>query len=214
MDFYLKLATQIQNFFKYDLVCLPSELTGKVLRVEVQIPSLEPLSWLAAQNSPVKTYWSDRQDTFTMAGVGALEVISGDLQIDYATIFEQLRKNLSPLFPHVRYYGGIGFSQDVVIDPDWQLFGNYRFVIPRFEVWRCGNDSFFACNFSCDLNSGQLDLELDLILQELAQLNFTGLTMQSSLALQLDLPAPTLSERVDCPGRIEWNRTIYPHIHS
>ena len=207
MDFYLKLATQIQNFFKHDLVVLPSGLAGKVLRVEVQIPSLEPLSWLAAQDSAVKTYWCDRQGRFTMAGVGTLDTISGDLPIDYATIFGKLRKNLSPLFPHVRYYGGIGFSQDLPIDPDWKLFGNYRFIIPRFEVWIEGSDSFLACNFSCDLSSEQLNLELELILAELAQLNFTE-SATRAVPLPIDLSVPKLCKRVDRPNRAEWSQNI------
>jgi menaquinone-specific isochorismate synthase len=208
MDFYLKLVAQIQNFFKHDLVFLRSELEGKILRLEVQIPSLEPLSWLAAQNSAVKTYWCDRQVNFTMAGVGTLDIIAGDLPIDYSTIFGKLRKKLSPLFPQVRYYGGIGFSQDLPIDPNWKLFGNYRFIIPRFEILVKGSDSFFACNFSCTLNSEQLNLELELILQELAQLNFTESATRSDLPLQIDLSALTLCDRIDRPNRTEWSQNI------
>ena len=200
MDFYLKIATQIQNFFKYDLVSLPPELAEKILRVEVEIPRLEPLSWLAQQHSAVKTYWSDRQGNLTMAGVGTLDLIAGDLPIDYATIFGELRKNLSPLFPQVRYYGGIGFSQDLKIDPDWKLFGNYRFIIPRFEIWIRGEASFFACNLSCNLESEQLNLELARILTELAQLNF------GESAVPLDLPAQI--GRVDRPNRVEWGQNI------
>ena len=98
MDFYLKIATELQKFFKEDLIDLPPTMAGKILRVEVQIATLEPLSWLARQQADVKTYWSDRQGGFAMAGVGALKTIAGDIPIDYATIFGQLRQNLSAYF--------------------------------------------------------------------------------------------------------------------
>jgi menaquinone-specific isochorismate synthase len=200
MDLYLKIATQIQNFFKYDAIDLPLEMEGKFLRIEVPIPSLEPLSWLARQNSDIKTYWSDRQGDFTMAGIGTLNIIAGDLPIDYPTIFGQLRQNLSSLFPNVRYYGGIGFSQDRSIDSNWKLFGNYRFVVPRFEICTDGINTVFACNFRCN-SLGNFDSEkLDPILAELTQIDFTRSKIGSELPLQID--------RIDTPNFVDWHRNI------
>jgi menaquinone-specific isochorismate synthase len=204
MDLYLNIATQIQNFFKYDLICLPLEMAGKIVRIEVRISNLEPLSWLGQQKSDVKTYWSDRQGHFTMAGVGALDLIAGDRSIDHSTIFGQLRQNLSPLFPKVRYYGGIGFSQDRSIDSDWKSFGNYRFVIPKFELWTDGINTFFACNFRCDFSSEKLDSILD----EVTQLYFSSANSLAELPLQIDLSAPMLRNRIDTPNQIEWERNI------
>ncbi|WP_310426242.1 isochorismate synthase [Chamaesiphon sp. VAR_48_metabat_135_sub] len=220
MDLDLKIATQIQNFFQYDLIYIPLAMEGKILRVEVQIPTIEPLNWLAQQKSDIKTYWSDRRGHFTMAGVGTLDAIAGDLPINYANIFGQLRQNLSSLFPKVRYYGGIGFSQDRPIDATWKLFGNYRFVVPRFEIWTDGTNTFFACNFrykfSADLQSEELDStqakirkrELDLILDELTKLDFTQIEIDSVLPPPLDFALPKLCERVDKPDRIDWQRNI------
>jgi menaquinone-specific isochorismate synthase len=220
MDLYLKIATQIQNFFQDDLISLPLEMEGKILRVEIQIPTLEPLNWLARQKSDVKTYWSDRHGHFTMAGVGTLDVITSDLPISYASVFGQLRQNLSPRFPRVRYYGGIGFSQDRSIDSTWKLFGNYRFVVPRFEIWTDGSNTFFACNFRCkfsdDLDLEHLDnrserlyqQELDLILDELTQLDFAQVEIESNLTLQLDLALPKLLERLDTPNHTDWQQNI------
>jgi menaquinone-specific isochorismate synthase len=50
MDPFLTIAAQVHNFFKYDLIDLPPEMAGKILRIEVQISTLEPLSWLARQS--------------------------------------------------------------------------------------------------------------------------------------------------------------------
>jgi menaquinone-specific isochorismate synthase len=199
MDLYLKIANQLQNFFNNDLVSLPLAIKGKIVRIEVPISKLElanselanlaPLSWLGNQTSDVKTYWADRQGQFTMAGIGVLDLITGDRSIDHAAIFGQIRQNLSSLFPQVRYYGGISFSQDKSIDPDWQLFGNYRFVVPRFELWTDGINTFFACNFRCDL-----------ILQELTQLDFNSAQIPPILPLQ--------TARIDQPNQVEWAENI------
>jgi menaquinone-specific isochorismate synthase len=196
MDLYLHLATQIQNFFKYDLSSLPLSMEGKIIRIEIPIPELDPLQWLGQQKSDIKTYWSDRQGHFTMAGIGALDLIAGDKSIDYGTIFEQLRQHLSPLFPKVRYYGGIGFSQDRSIDPHWALFGNYRFIVPKFEICTDGTNTFFVCNLSCDFSSEKLDI----VLSELAQIDFNQVDTITTLPLQLN--------RIDTPNQIEWKQNI------
>jgi menaquinone-specific isochorismate synthase len=210
MDLYLKIATQIKYFFNSDPIA-PSEMEGKILRVEVQIPTLEPLNWLARQTSDVKTYWSDRQGSFTMAGIGNASLIAGDLPINYSTIFGQLRQGLSDLFPNVRYYGGISFNQHRSIDPSWKLFGTYRFVVPRFEIRTDGERTFFACNFtgnfSGELHSERWERELDLILAELVQIDFTQAQTRSASAQSQSLE-PMLLDRVDKPNRLEWQRNI------
>jgi menaquinone-specific isochorismate synthase len=200
MDLYLKIATQIKQFFKHDAIDLPLEIEGKILRIEVPIPNIEPLNWLARQQSDVKTYWADRQGRFMMAGVGTLDMISSNSPISYADVFGQLRQNLSSLFPKVRYYGGIGFSQNCWIDPSWKLFGNYRFVVPRFEIWTDGISTFFACNCLGNFRSAQWYRDLDLILDELIQLDLTP--------LEIAIDPPVQIDRSDTPDRYEWERNV------
>jgi menaquinone-specific isochorismate synthase len=201
-NLYLKIVTKLQQFFERDLTNFPLEIEGKILRVEVPIVGLEPLSWLARQSLDAKVYWADRSGKFAIAGVGQLVVISGDISIDYPSVFQQLRQNLSPLFPHVRYYGGIGFSQIDTGDTNWQQFGNYRFIIPEFEVCTNGIDTYFACNFKLDRQI-ELDRQLDPILAELATLDLAN---YENLVLP-DLPLPI--DRIDTPTAIEWHQNIH-----
>jgi menaquinone-specific isochorismate synthase len=200
MDLYLKIATQIQSFFKYESPDLPRSMTGKVLRVDVAIPTIAPLTWLAHQSAEVKTYWCDRQGQFTMAGIGSVDTIAGDAPIDYPVVFGQLRAKLSSLFPNVRYYGGIGFDRHLWLDAKWQLFGNYRFVIPRFEIWTDGNETFFSCNFLGNFHSPQWLQELDAILAELQQLDFSQLEIANAPPIQIG--------RLDKPNYSEWQHNV------
>ncbi len=211
-DLALKIATEIKHFFQNDLHDLPLEIDGKFLRIEVKITQLEPLNWLLKQDATVKTYWDDRAGWFTMAGVGAVDIVAGDRPIDYHTVFARLRLNLSSLFP-VRYYGGIGFSQNCQIDRTWQLFGNYRFVIPRFEIFRrrinnCDDyETFFACNFRLNVSINSPDRqeqELDQILSELTRLNLTELKVNDDHQPEL----PLLIDRSDSPDLLNWHRNL------
>ena len=199
MDLYLKIATQIKSFF-HTTEIIPLEIEGKILRIEVQIPESEPLNWLARQTSDSKTYWSDRHGRFTMAGIGAVDTVAGDLPNNYPDVFDRLRQKLSALFPSVRYYGGIGFSQNDWIDPSWKSFGNYRFVVPRFEIWTDGSETFFACNFIGTLEAAQWDRELERILAELRLIDLTQLPVAVEPPVQI--------ARVDTPNRSQWQQNI------
>ncbi len=199
MDLYLKIATQIKSFFDATAI-VPLAIEGRILRIEVQVPHLEPLHWLARQTAASKTYWSDRHGRFTMAGIGTLDVVAGDLPISYPAVFDRLRQKLSPLFPRVRYYGGIGFSQNRQIDPSWKSFGNYRFVVPRFEIWMDESGTFFACNFFGTPDVAHWERELAQILVELRRVDLTQLPVTVATPVQI--------ARVDTPDRYQWQQNI------
>jgi menaquinone-specific isochorismate synthase len=203
-DLYLKIATQLRHFFKYEFQNLPLEIAGKILQVEVQIPNLEPLSWLAKQSIDVKTYWADRTGNLKIAGVGIADLVTDDRSIDRSQIFNQLRQNLSPLFPQIRYYGGIDFSQDRPRSLAWKLFGNYRFVVPRFEIRSNGIDTYFTCNFRCKSltdSLAKIQTQLDL-LEELSQLNLTIPNEAVKPVL------PLVIDRTDSPTYRKWQQSI------
>jgi menaquinone-specific isochorismate synthase len=203
-DLYLKIATELRHFFKDEFQNLPLEIAGKILQIEVRIPNLEPLSWLAKQSVDVKTYWSERTGSLTIAGVGIADLVTDDRPIDYSQIFHQLRENLSPLFPQVRYYGGIGFSQDRSLSPAWKPFGNYRFVVPKFEIRSNGIDTYFVCNFRCKSltdSLSKIQVQLDL-LAELSQLDFTIHNEPVEPVL------PLVIDRTDIPNYADWQQSI------
>jgi menaquinone-specific isochorismate synthase len=206
-NLYLEIVTKLQHFFESDLINFPLEIEGKILRVEVPAPGLEPLSWLARQSEDVKVYWADRSGKLAIAGVGRLVAISGDVSIDYPTFFQQLRQNLSPLFPQVRYYGGIGFSQTENRDPSWQKFGNYQLIVPKFEICTNGIDTYFACNFQFN-SQLEIDRQFKLIVAKLADLD---LAIHEDIALP-DLPLPI--DRIDSPNLIEWHQNIHTALST
>ena len=121
--------------------------TPRVVRIEIPIPPIDPLAWLQAQQASVKTYWADRDGSFTMAGVGAADTVSGkDRLPPYASLFRRLRAGLSCARPNLRYYGGMRFDPRRMADSRWTRWGAYWFVIPRFEVLTTSAGSFLVCN--------------------------------------------------------------------
>lgn len=170
-----------------------------VVRIELPVPPLDPLKWLHAQPAAVKTYWADRDDAFTMAGVGVAHTVTGDESVPpYGPLFEQLRSGLSCAHPNLRYYGGFRFDAGRGTDPQWSRWGTYRFVIPRFEVLRTETGCCVVCNAHC--GNGHADEEVAAIERDLACLTL-------SEDGRLDSTLRMLS-RTDRPDRERWSAMI------
>ncbi|MDJ0589902.1 MAG: isochorismate synthase [Pleurocapsa sp. MO_226.B13] len=194
------LHRKIEDFFLDELKRLIEFQQNKIIRLEVSIDhELEPLQWLSQQKSLFKTYWSDRHNRFTMAGIGAADLVFSQERVNTKFLFERLRQHLSCQYSQVRYYGGISFQQTKEINSPWQDFGNHLFLVPKFEIYRDESGTYFACNFlvNCDNNSNE---QLQQTLQELASINF-------SLSHQ-QLNTPQVSRRVNSPNQLEWYRNV------
>lgn len=197
------LSTKIHNFFEQQKYLLTTN--NQIVRIEVKINNLNPLIWLWQQKTSVKTYWSDREQKFEMAGVGETDVVYSQNIVNYSSVFTSINNRLSPSYKNLRYYGGISFRQKQVIEPSWQQFGNYRFIVPKFEVYAQNNQTYLACNF---IPNGLEDYQpqLNQILHELEQLVFNTAFEIPSL--------PLLIGRTDLPDRNGWYQNIKSALAS
>ncbi|MGH1363987.1 MAG: isochorismate synthase [Calditrichia bacterium] len=119
------------------------------VRLELQIPWLDPFAWLSNQRFPVKFYWRDRKQTFETAGIGEAHTIIGDAKPDASRLFERMMAYLpdTRIAPRLRYYGGMRFAKRSSEDEEWKAFGCYRFTVPQFELSIEDGKTLLACNF-------------------------------------------------------------------
>lgn len=121
-----------------------------ILRVEVPIPRTDPLGWLAAWPSGEKLYWTGRDGCEETAGLGAAVVVYGDDSPALGAIFSELRHHLEGAHPNLRFYGGMRFDKKPARELRWRRAGVYRFLVPRVELIRRGDDHFAVWNVSPD----------------------------------------------------------------
>ena len=117
-----------------------------ILRAEVHVEGLKALPWLCAQNPTSRGYWSNRDEPFELAGVGAADMITGDSDLDYNRLMGMLHKRLATAQGNPRYLGGMCFYLNGSRDEAWGHFKAYRFILPRFEVVARNGTAIFACN--------------------------------------------------------------------
>ncbi len=193
------LIKKLKTFFINEISALSQEEKERIIRLEVKLNNVDLLNWLRQQRASVKTYWSDREQIFEMAGVGEADVIYGQQVIDYPSVLTLLKNRLSPSYKNLRYYGGISFSQKLPLEPRWQQFGNYRFVVPQFELYSQNRETYLACNFILN-NSQNYQQQLNQILHELDKLVFSTSCEENEL--------PLLAERKNIPDEIGWYHNI------
>lgn len=172
------------------------EIGPRVARIELPVGHLDPMSWLREQCVGPKSYWSGREDGIEVAAAGVADLHEGSVAEDAA----DLRKRLAPLLssgdPRLRYYGGIRFDAGREIESEWQAFGAYRFLLPRFELISRHGEATLACNLVLPRDTERREG----ILTEIEQLSF------SYDSLDDVLPAPT--SRTDVPNFAGWQRNV------
>ena len=108
-----------------------------LVSVCVPLDTADVLGWLRAQTLGPKLYWSGRDDDGEVAAVGVAHEISA---------LEDSLSLLNESEPGSRYYGGMRFDSDRKAGEEWAAFGARRFVLPRFELRREGEEAALICN--------------------------------------------------------------------
>jgi menaquinone-specific isochorismate synthase len=177
------------------------DMPGSPVRIEVTVPDQSPVDWLMRSSSKVRLYWRDRDGRFEMAGTGVADwydARTGNL----SETLESLRNVLEAGGDDIRYYGGCRFDIDRTIGDEWQPFGKYLFVLPRFELTRTPSGTRLACNLFPHRDSEAADdivTELNLLL-EVSDVTSSGL--------------PAAVQREDEPDRTEWSKAIGSALNS
>lgn len=188
------LQQRLECFFQKDVHHLPDSAKAKIIRIQVPIDSLDPLLWLSYQSAETKTYWSDRDGQFVMAGVGALHRVRSKARPTFSDVFSCI-KGLLPENSQVRYYGGFSFDPIPLRTKRWEVFGTCYFVVPQFELYAEATQTFLACNLFL---SEQISYQ-----QQLANL-LTSLKELVFLRVFRSTALPVVINRQDFPGRQQW----------
>ncbi|MCL4694574.1 MAG: isochorismate synthase, partial [Candidatus Hydrogenedentes bacterium] len=158
---------------------------------------------LEAQGMRSRGYWCSRERDFELAGVGTADIISAEVECDYEELFDILKAGISSVHPNLRYYGGMRFRQCAPASEKWRPFGAYRFVLPRFEVFTRGAQTYLACNAILDEKTGDLP---ERILEALRAMPFPGKEEIGAV--------PALRTRNDQPSQNEWAGEVGRLLHA
>jgi menaquinone-specific isochorismate synthase len=199
-EFITENTIAIQDIKKTVLAYLNSILGKeknhhKVMRLALRIESIDFLAWLKGQSLDKKIYWNDKKDNFEVAGIGAADHVSGKDISDYSTVIQRILKYSSDKCSKCRYYGGFSFYKEEAGRDEWETFGAYNFVFPKFEMIRDADGELFVCNLIHPDENSLIQLAGDL-----EKISF------KEKELKADLPG--ISEVTYWPGHDNWRDMI------
>ena len=161
-----------------------------IARVEIQVEPTCELTWLYAQPWPDRVFWSGRDDGWTMAGAGMSDCIE-------AASIQELEAKLQPRLASadeaVRYLGTARFRSVDIAAPEWQPFGQIRFVLPRVELRVYDGETTLAINAMPGDSEDEIAFEIDRIAWEPE-------TFPDRL--------PEVVKRVDAPDESTWCASV------
>jgi len=168
------------------------------IRLEQAVDGLDLLPWLNAQTGETKIFWSDRESSYRMAGLGKSDEIrvGNPSQIEEKLTFIENRLNV---LPHgMRYYGGVRFGSADVPDSDWSDFGICQFVLPQIELYLFNEKQFLVVNLVAE-SGEKLAENISVVCDRLEALSFDADVLNLMVA-------GTVRETI--PSRTEWDRRI------
>ena len=144
---------------------LPDDLIGFVrLREALDVTSFT--GWLKGQTLLPRIYWHARERDREFAAIGILHQIDDEAQL--ATLHNQPRP-MAGDWP--RYFGGLAFDRLAELASHWHAFGHCRFILPRIELIRHGNQTELVCNLQLPADATGRAAELALARSTLAAIN-------------------------------------------
>jgi len=155
------------------------------------VPIVQSLGPLA-----LSVYWKDREGAFEFAGFGVTHSVVQHTPGDLRAVCTAVRRHLSPLFPAVRFFGGIRFDPERSIDPEWNDFKYAWFAVPRLFFERRGGRTFLTCTVLPDQDRSR-------------RAALTGMLK----GLEIDSQPPwedglKPQGRLDNPDRLSWDNAV------
>ncbi|MBA2694199.1 MAG: isochorismate synthase [Rubrobacter sp.] len=175
---------------------LPGFDGERVVRVSVEVEDVSPFSWMRGQSVFPRTFWSGREDGTEAAAVGAADIRAGEGRDGSATLDKKLSPLLRDAQRDVRYYGGLRFDAEDGPGEEWDAFGPYRFVLPRFEMVCEDEETSLACNIV-------LPRDVEKKEEIIAEIEALSLPERDESFM-----LPRLAGRTDSPGFEGWRRNI------
>ncbi|MCL6087997.1 MAG: isochorismate synthase [Actinobacteria bacterium] len=189
----------------------------KIYRFETEIENpgidFDPAQWLLSQDNQIKTYWSDRDKNFLIAGIDYADIFSDGLNSNLNTgyfirdIFQIIKSRISNAVKPVKYFGCLAFDMEDRIDALWESFGKVYFVLPRVELCKINKKFYFAANI---FYNPQLSVSKKEYYEEICE--FLG-------KIQPEANTPRekkirFSNRNDYPEKDKWKKNINQAVSS
>ena len=168
--------------------------SGSILRIEVDCEEVDIEGWISAQDFDEKLIWSDRKRNLHIGAIGSVDKLYTTASAQFTQVYRQIEKKLSQASENVRYLGGFAFDVLSPVQDKWVDFGNYYFIIPRFELVRDHDRFFFAGNFLLNESTESK------LLSDLNDIDGRVDRLQEEM--------PFLVSREQIPGKIMWERII------
>ncbi|MDQ3318438.1 MAG: isochorismate synthase, partial [Actinomycetota bacterium] len=165
----------------------------RVARISVDAGPADALAWLREQQSHPRFYWSGRDGGAENAAAGAADLQTGDGPDDVGVLGKRFRAAGDA---EVRYYGGGRFDLARAADEEWESFGAYRFVLPRFELRAGESGTTLSCNLVLPRDRGRQE-------EILAQIEGMRVPPEGD-----DDALPEPLHREDAPDRRGWEENV------
>ncbi len=159
------------------------------------VTAIDPLLWLHCQNVYPKFFWSNRENSDLVAGIGLADSIEYHAQGANSKSFDFLQQEISKKNPGSRYFGGLCFDNSTRQDEYWEAFKSLSFVLPDIEIHVKNGKTVLSCHLVLEAGK-KPDAQYKRLLDLLSGLN--------SAKNPDNFPLPAIHNIALSPDKDEW----------
>ena len=102
--------------------------------------------WLCRQTLYPKLFWMNREQDFSVAGIGIADTIEREEPGTNDASFRQFGLSLKEKDPGARYFGGFRFNNEEKEEVIWQKFSSFYFILPLLQLTFENNAYALSCH--------------------------------------------------------------------
>ena len=110
------------------------------------VETIDLAQWLMRQKSYPRLFWMNREQDFSVAGLGVADTIQLERSETNSASFERFQNALATKNPHARYFGGFCFNTEEKQESIWQEFPSFSFVLPLIQLTFENNQHSLSCH--------------------------------------------------------------------
>jgi len=209
-EFKKFISAPLSKIIKDDFLSRKDD-SEKIYRYELEIEDIpdnyDPIDWLLEQENPIKIYWSGRDKSFCVAGIGCADLFSDsfnkNLNSEHSVkdMFVLMRTRISNADKPLKYFGCLSFDMEDRIDSIWESFGKSYFMIPKIEVYKSQKKYYIAANIFYNPQNGRSRKELYGEIRDFIE------TIKAGTSLSEEKNFKYLS-RQDIPDKDRWGKNV------
>ena len=134
------------NLYRKERTSTNQSHQARLVTFSQQVQPTDIPQWLASQTIYPRLFWMNREQDYSVAGIGIADTIAFEGSGNNSESFRKFGLSVAGKKPDTRYFGGFRFNNSETQDAVWEKFSSFSFVLPLVQLAFENKTYTLSCN--------------------------------------------------------------------